>query len=296
MAELPTGFWSGWVLTLTLVSLAALTWLVLSVYLGKHNGEAAHGDADAEPIWDGDLREGNNLPPLWWFWMLLASLVFSLIYLMLFPGLGSYEGMLNWSQGSRLEESYDQFNNDYDSFRTDVAARDVSDIQNEPELMSIAARVFDRECATCHGEEGRGQAGMFPNLQDVDWQWGGSAQDIETTIRAGRNANMLSWSAILDESAIRRVSEYVLTLSDAPGADAPGRASYEQYCAACHGVEGQGTPALGAPRLSDNIWLYGGSLAEVEKTLRDGRQGHMPGFAGRLDDMQIKLLVAYLAR
>ncbi len=292
MADLPTGFWSGWIVVLTCVSLATLAWLILSVYFAP----SANDESDAEPVWDNDLREGSSAPPLWWFWMILAALVFSLIYLLLYPGLGSYKGLLNWSQGSRIIESYDKYDASFQQARADIAQAGLVEIQNDLVLMQTAERIFTRECSACHGPDARGQASLFPNLMDIDWQWGSSAEQIEQTIRTGRNANMLAWQAILGDENVAQVADYVAQFGE-PGTDShPGKAVYTQNCAACHGIDGAGNPLLGAPDLADNIWLYGGDLETIRASIASGRNGVMPSFAGRLDDAQIKLLVAMLAR
>ncbi len=292
MADLPTGFWSGWVVVLTCVSLATLTWLILSVYFAP----GANEHPDAEPVWDNDLREGSNAPPLWWFWMILAALVFSLVYLMLYPGLGSYTGLLNWSHGKRIVESYETYDTSFSEIRANIASADLAEIQNDLDLMQAAERVFRRECSACHGPDARGQASLFPNLMDIDWQWGSSAEQIEQTIRGGRVANMLAWQSILGEEAVVQVADYVTNLTENAAGDHPGQAVYQQSCAACHGVDGAGNTLLGAPNLADNIWLYGGDTETIKASIATGRAGVMPAFAERLDDAQIKLLVAMLAR
>jgi cytochrome c oxidase cbb3-type subunit 3 len=292
MADLPSGFWSGWITVITLVSLAAVAWLAWSLYFSPDNEE----EPEVESVWDNDLKEGNNAPPMWWFWMLFAAMIFSLVYLMLYPGLGSYPGILNWSQGSRLSESFDNFETSFSASRAEVVQLSLAEIQNDLNLMDTAERIFSRECAACHGPEGRGQASLFPNLHDIDWQWGGSPEQIEQSIRNGRRAQMIAWEAALGEEAIQQIAEYVLVLGQ-EGAEAhAGKAAYEQNCAACHGVDGGGNILLGAPRLSDDIWLYGGDLATIKETLTAGRFGVMPAFNERLDEFQLKLLVALLAR
>ncbi len=292
MADLPTGFWSGWIIVLTAVSMATLTWLILSVYFAPQASE----DLDAEPVWDNDLREGSRAPPFWWFWMILATLVFSLVYLMLYPGLGSYKGLLNWSQGSRIVESYGNYAASFEQVRTTIVQTSLAEIQNDLQLMQTAERIFKRECSACHGPDARGQASLFPNLMDIDWQWGSSVEQIEQTIRSGRTANMLAWQSILGDDNIDQVSDYVAQFG-APGTDShPGKAVYQQNCAACHGLDGAGNPLLGAPNLADNIWLYGGDIETIKASIASGRNGVMPAFASRLDDTQIKLLVAMLAR
>jgi len=290
MPEMPSGFWSGWIIVLTLVSLLGLLWLVAGAYFAK---DRQHEEGD-EPVWDNDLREGQDAPPIWWFSFLLGSLIFSLIYLMLYPGLGSYEGFLHWSQDSRLNEAYVAYDAQIQQSRQTIVEADLSSLQADPEMMQIAARIFRRECGVCHGAEGGGQAALFPDLHDSEWQWGGEAEQIEQSIRAGRNANMISWQAMLGDEAIAQIANYVTVIGDVGSDTHDGKALFEQSCAACHGVNGVGNPLLGAPDLTNDIWLYGGSVATITETIALGRTGIMPAFSSRLDDTQIRLLVAWL--
>lgn len=292
MADLPLGFWAGWITVVTLVSLAALLWLVLSIYSSKNEEH----DPEVEPVWDGNLREGNNAPPLWWFWLLLSAMVFSLGYLALYPGLGSYKGLLNWSQGSRLMDSYENFEAQIAPRRLEIAEFSLAEIQNDLALMDTAERIFKRECSACHGPDGRGQASMFPNLMDVDWLWGESVEQIEQTIRDGRRSLMPAWGAVIGEDNVQQVADYVLQMNSANANAHAGKAVYDQYCMACHGPDGTGNIMLGAPNLVDTIWLYGSSRETVITTITSGRGGIMPAFGKRLDDTQIRLLVAMLAR
>lgn len=310
MAALPSDFWHGWIIVVTLASLAAMVWLVVSVYFSK---EAAEHE---KPKWDETLEEGPNSPPLWWFWLILGSTVFSLIYLMLYPGFGAYPGMLNWSHGSRAAASQAGYEATFDARRQQVATMSLIEIQNDSGLMEAAGRIYGRECAACHGADARGQVAMFPNLMDVDWQWGASPEAIEQSIRDGRRAVMPPWGPVLDEGQIRDVAAYVQSLSfaTAAGADAnpaagaanpadvsggnatAGAAVFAQNCVACHGSDATGNPLLGAPNLTDPIWLYGNDSASLIRTISEGRNGHMPAFAPRLDDTQIHLLTALFAR
>ncbi|PCJ24390.1 MAG: cytochrome-c oxidase, cbb3-type subunit III [SAR86 cluster bacterium] len=294
MADLPTGFWSGWIIVITTVSLGFLLWLAISVYFSSDADKQS--EAQTETVWDSDLREGSNAPPMWWFWMLLATLVFSLVYLMLFPGLGSYPGLLNWSQGSRVAASYESFEERFADVRAEIASTSLAAIQNDVDLMQVAERIFRRECAACHGPDARGQASLFPNLVDVEWQWGSSAEQIEQTIRGGRSANMLAWQAIIGDENVDQVADYIMQLGDSVSESHPGKQVFDQNCSACHGVDGTGNILLGAPSLVDDIWLYGSDLKTVKASIASGRNGIMPAFGERLDDVQVKLLVAMLAR
>lgn len=293
MADLPSDFWSGWIILLSLLSFGGLLWLVLSVYFlraGPERGKVSGED----PVWDGNLHEGDSPAPFWWFWLLLAAMVFSVVYLMLYPGFGSYAGALKWSQGGQFREHRRDFVAEFAAPRAELAGRDLAALAADPAAMEAAAGLFAQHCAACHGSDARGQARLFPDLRDADWQWGGSPAQIEQTIRQGRMAAMPAWGAVLGEENLGAVADYVSRLAGEAAQDHPGRAVYGQYCVACHGPGGEGNPALGAPRLNDAIWLYGGDPAALQQTISAGRNGRMPAFAGRLDDLQIKLLVAWL--
>ena len=291
-ADMPTDFWSGWIAVLTIVSFAGLVWLIFSVYFEKD----AEGQETDAPVWDENLRKDANPAPMWWFWWTLALLVFSVIYLMLYPGLGSYSGALKWSQGGRLNESFSQFEAEFGGIRKLIAEAQLETLQADTALMNSAQRVFDRNCAVCHGYDGAGQAAHFPDLTDAEWQWGGTQAQIEQSIRGGRNAVMIGWSQILGDEGVRNVVSYMKQLG-MDGADGhPGQAQYNQFCFACHGLDGSGNPVLGAPSLVDDIWLYGDGDEALLHSIAIGRSGEMPAFGERLDDTQIRLLVALLTR
>ena len=293
MADMPTDFWSGWIAVLTIVSLLGLAWFVFSVYFAA-NG---HEDADS-PVWDETLRKDSNPAPMWWFWMILILMVTSVVYLMLYPGLGSYSGMLKWSQGGRLDDSFAIYADEFDDLRQFVLVAPLETLHDDERVMGSARRIFDQNCAVCHGPDGEGQAASFPSLIDDDWQWGGSADQLEQTIRAGRQAVMPGLSAVLDEDAITQITQHVMALQggDAALVDDPGQALYSTYCSACHGLAGTGNALLGAPNIADTIAVYGNSEAAIAQTIAMGRFGIMPPFAGRLDDVQIHMLVAWLTR
>lgn len=290
MADLPQGFWSGWIVVLTLTSLAGLAWVVVSIY---SRPASSHGPED-EPVWDGDLREGSSPAPLWWFWLILAAMVFSVVYLMLYPGLGSYAGAFRWSQGAQVAERTEDFVEEFAAVRGTLAMMSFADLAADPAAMRSAHRLFLDNCSACHGRDARGQAHLFPDLRDADWQWGGSAEQIEQTIRNGRKAAMIPWQAVLGDEGVGNVAAYVLTLANGGEQGHPGEMQYQQLCVACHGPTGDGNPALGAPRLNDAQWLYGGDVASVRTSIAEGRNGEMPAFGDKLDDVQIRLLVAWL--
>jgi cytochrome c oxidase cbb3-type subunit 3 len=285
MADMPTDFWSGWIALVTVISLIGLTWLVFSVYFSPENHD------EESPIWDETLSEGSNPAPMWWFWLILAFLVFSVVYLMLYPGLGSYKGALKWSQGGRLGESFALYDYEFDAVRAEILESALQDLQADPAVMRSAAGIFSRNCAACHGPEAKGQADMFPNLRDEAWQWGGDPAQVEETIRAGRQAAMPAWGSVIGAEGVQQISEYVRSLPNAQ-TDHPGAIQFQQFCAACHGPDGKGMSIMGAPDLTDAYWLYGSGA--VAHSIATGRNGQMPAFGNRLDDVQIRMLVAWL--
>lgn len=290
MADLPADFWSGWIILLFVVGFIGLGWLVLSVYFLP----SAHDHGSEEPVWDDTLREGSSPAPVWWFWMILAAMVFSVIYLMLYPGLGSYAGALKWSQGGQVQDHTRDYIDEFAAVRAELLALSEDELAVHPQAMAAAIRLFRDNCAACHGENAHGQAALFPSLRDADWQWGGSADQIGQTIRNGRQAVMIPWLAVLGDVGVNNVAAYVQTLANGGEQGHPGQAQYQQLCIACHGPSGDGNPLLGAPRLNDDIWLYGGEIDAIRTSISAGRNGQMPAFSERLDELQIKLLVGWL--
>jgi cytochrome c oxidase cbb3-type subunit 3 len=287
MADLPGSFWGGWITLLTVVSLAGLVWLLFSIYFSREENH------QADVVWDETLNEGAQPAPLWWFWLILAALVFSVIYLMLYPGLGTYSGALHWSQGHRLEQSYALYREHFADLRQTIDTTPLAALQGDEFLMRTARGIYNRECSVCHGPDAAGQAATFPDLTDTEWQWGGSPERIEASIRHGRRSTMPAWGNILSADQVDQLIQYIRGFGEASPADnLPGRAVYGQYCTGCHGVDGTGNTAIGAADLTDDAWLYGD--AELARSITDGRTGVMPAFQGRLDDIQIRLLVAWL--
>ena len=222
-------------------------------------------------------------------------MIISLVYLILYPGLGSFKGVLNWSQDSRLENSNSHYEKVFAKQREEIANSSIANLQENESFMKSAESIFSRNCATCHGYEGTGQAKSFPNLKDSDWQWGGTEEQIEKSILDGRNAQMPGFKGTLAEDQISNIGQYVLGLHKG-SSELRGKNKFEQTCAVCHGKEGKGNPLLGAPNLSDNVWLYGKEEQDVLLTIRNGRFGEMPAFKDRLDPPQIRLLVAWLRK
>jgi cytochrome c oxidase cbb3-type subunit 3 len=292
MADLPTEFWGGWIVLVTVTTLIGLGWLVLSVYFDKDDGQEI-----AAQTWDETLREGTTAAPMWWFWFILALMAVSVVYLILYPGLGTFAGALHWSQGHEIATSAAHYEQQFAARREQLAATDASTLQGDAMAMRSAARIFDSHCAACHGAGARGQMELFPDLGDSEWQWGESAAQVEQTIMLGRRPVMPPWLAALSDQGVAEVADYVLALAAgrnrAPEL-AQSKIRYDQFCSACHGVDGEGNALLGAAALNDDIWLYGGTRDAVRESIANGRSGVMPAFGTRLDAMQIRLLTAWL--
>jgi cytochrome c oxidase cbb3-type subunit III len=291
MASVATGFWAGWVVTITVVSAIGLVWLVASVYRAPDDSAEV-----GSHTWDETLREGTAPAPLWWFWLILALLAVSVVYLILYPGLGAYAGALRWSQGGAIADSLASFEETFGPERARIAQASIADLQNDPAAMRSAWHVFNNNCTACHGPDAHGQASLFPNLTDADWQWGRDEAQLAQTITSGRTAVMPPWQPVLGDDGVAKMADYVLALAKhTPLPDGEAAQQFLMYCSACHGANGAGQPLLGAPALNDDVWVYGGTAAAVRESIAKGRTGTMPAFGTRLDATQIRLLTAWLA-
>ena len=276
---------------LTVSSLGGLAWFVVSLYFGK-----GASDHEESPVWDETLTEGEHPAPMWWLWTILAALVFSVIYLMLYPGLGSFAGLLEWSQGHDIERSQARYEEHFAGRRSAVLDASFPALHADEQAMASARRVFREHCAACHGRDAEGQASVFPNLTDAIWQWGGETAQIEQSIVAGRVAVMPGWADAVGDTGVDQITAHVQSMAGIGAANAQGAELFLMYFAACHGPEGKGNALLGAPDLTDRVWHYGSGSAELRHSIGVGRQGEMPAFGERLDAVQVRLLVAWLTR
>jgi cytochrome c oxidase cbb3-type subunit III len=289
---MPTSFWSGYIVVITVVSLVALAVFVANVYFS-----GGKDDEVENQVWDHDLREGTAAAPIWWFWLIFALMTVSVVYLMLYPGLGRFSGALKWSQGGEIEASRAAYVADFGGERDRIANTDVEILAADPQMVASGQRIFNVHCAACHGADAGGQAMLFPNLLDAHWQWGDTAAALEQTIRSGRTAVMPPLLAALGEDGVANLANYVVALSEGSGDDAShaaARAQFATLCAACHGQGATGNPLLGAPDLTAGAFTYGGEYDQIHQTIAEGRTGQMPAFGDKLDTTQIRLLTAWL--
>ncbi|EPQ9986551.1 cytochrome-c oxidase, cbb3-type subunit III [Vibrio vulnificus] len=314
-----TTFWSLWIIVITVGTLVGCA--VLLYWCAKDKMGVEEG-ADMGHEYDG-IRELNNPLPKWWTYLFVGTFIFAAVYLTLFPGLGNFKGVLGWQSSAQTVRTVEEYKqaianaqsnkqlNQYakelddadayfgEAFRRlafdDNGLRPIPAIAGDDEALKVGQRLFLQNCSQCHGSDARGQKG-FPNLTDNAWLYGGEPQAIVTTIMHGRIGQMPAWKDALGEQGVEEVVSYVLSLSgrkvNAREAEA-GKARFV-VCAACHGTDGKGNPAVGAPDLTDKDWLFGDSRADITETVMNGRSGVMPAWKDILGEDKVQLVSAYV--
>ncbi len=286
--------WNAFVIGLVLIQVLGALWLLMS--LTSNPQDEGEGDTTGH-TWDGDLKEYNNPLPRWWLYLFWLTAIWMLVYLVIYPGLGNIAGSLGWSQTGQYEEEIAAADARYGDIFAAFNDMTVADMAAEPEAVRLGRNLYLNNCATCHGSDARGARG-FPNLSDGIWQYGGDPAVIVQTITNGRIGVMPALGAALGEGGTDEVVAYVQSLSGAGSADpavlAAGQQKYVQFCSACHGATGQGMAALGAPDLSDDSWLHGGSAEIIRDIIMNGRQNQMPAQRDLLSEERIRVLAAYV--
>jgi cytochrome c oxidase cbb3-type subunit 3 len=279
-------FWHVFVGFVSIASIGAILWLLLANTRGTPGQSTDH-------VWDGDLRELNNPLPRWWFVMFILTIVFGIGYLQLYPGLGNFEGSLNWSQDQQLKERLAAVQQQRNASFNAFADRSVDALAVDPAALAVGKKVFTANCAGCHGQDASGAIG-FPSLRDADWLYGGEAEAIIASVANGRQGQMPAFGAAMDGAAIALLAETVQHWND-PAADAARRAQglklFGEACAACHGAAASGNTQIGAPNLVDPIWLYGATSDQIQATIR---KGNMPAHRTLLASEEIRLVAAYV--
>lgn len=292
-----SSFWSAWIIVVTLGTIALSVWILLA---NRRTDKTPDADGNIETTGhaaDG-IEEYDNPLPQWWFKLFILTVVFALGYLVLYPGLGNYAGILGWSQESQWEEEVADAEDRFTPIFAQYQEVPIPDLAQDAEAMQVAERIFLNNCAVCHGSNAQGGYG-FPNLTDDDWLWGGTPEAILETLHNGRMGNMPAKGTMpsMTNEQVDQVVNYVLSFSgrekDAEAAKA-GEQVFAQACVACHGPEGKGMQALGAPNLTDNTWLYGSTYEWIKETVMNGRQNQMPAQDRLLSDDQIQILAAYV--
>lgn len=295
MSDFTSGFWSVFITFFSAGGVLACAWLLWAQ--SKHKSKIlASGEMETSGhVWDEDLEEYNHPLPKWWMWLFYITVVFAGVYWLLYPGLGSFKGVLGWtSDGQYAAEKKaveDQTGPLFDKF----AKMDLKAVAANKEANEIGRRLYLTYCMQCHGSDAKGGKG-FPNLTDSDWQWGGDPEQIKATIAEGRNGMMPAGLAKAEDA--KAVAHFVRSLSGLTADSVLASKGKDVFtsagCVACHGPEATGNPAMGAPNLTDKVWLYGSSEATILETVGNGRQNRMPAWKDFLGEARVHLLAAYV--
>ena len=286
-----TSFWSNWIIILTTITIVGLVWILF----GNRRREVGETEKTTGHVYDG-IEELDNPLPAWWFYLFVISIVWGVGYLVVYPGMGNYPGLLGWTQIGQHDDAVAVADERFRSMRDRYMALPVEEIASAPEVKKMGMRMFGNNCAQCHGADAKGSYG-FPNLTDNDWIYGATPDAIKISITEGRKAAMPAWGDILGDQGVLDTTAYVMSLNSReadPVQVASGKKQFQTYCAACHGSDGTGNVAFGAPDLANGIWLYGGTVAQVQHSIRAGRNGVMPAHKNLLSEDKIHILTAYV--
>lgn len=304
MSDFSYEFFNWYVTLIVLISIVACAvflWVQSSARPGSGSTSGKDGHAGTTGhVWDETLEEYNNPLPRWWMWLFYGTVVFALIYVFLYPALGRFPGLYGWTSAGEYEQEISIAEATTKPLFEKYLKTDLKTLADDKPAMEMAGRLYQTYCMQCHGGTGKGSPG-YPNLTDKDWLWGGEPEQIVASISEGRVGVMPPYGgnpeAIGDASGVKETVSYVRSLSglshDSDLA-AKGKVRYEAICIACHGADGKGNIALGAPNLTDKIWLYGSSQARISEGIINGRMNQMPAWKDFLGEEKIHLLAAYV--
>ncbi len=291
---------SFWPIYISVISAAGVFGCLLLLILTARKKVESAEDNTTGHVWDGDLRELNNPMPRWWMWLFVSTVVFATFYLIAYPGMGSYAGQLGWSQVGAYEKEVERAEAELAPLYARYNNMSAEEMSKDSAAMAIGANLFQNNCAQCHSSDARGGK-SFPNLTDNDWLWGGAPEQIHATITNGRMGVMPPQAeAIGTPDDVRNLAHYVLSLSGSPHDAAKASLGKDKFlvCSACHGADAKGNQALGAPNLTDDIWLHGWGEALVVDMINNGKTNIMPPQAkengGKLTAEQVNVLTAYV--
>jgi cytochrome c oxidase cbb3-type subunit 3 len=289
--------WTLFVAILTIANILACFWLLWWTRKRRDDGGSKESATSTTGhVWDGDLVEYNKPLPKWWLNLFYATIVFALGYLVFYPGLGGYAGTSGWSSNAQHDAEVAAAEAKIAPLFARFASVPLDQLAQDADAVALGRSVYANNCAQCHGADARGAKG-FPNLTDADWLWGGTADAVLATIVHGRNAVMPPWGAALGDQGVAEVTAYVQSLSGVqadPALAGAGQAKFTMFCASCHGTEGKGNVALGAPNLTDDVWLYGKDPATIADTIRNGRNGVMPAWGPIIGNDRARLAAAFV--
>ncbi|WP_295008389.1 cytochrome-c oxidase, cbb3-type subunit III [uncultured Dechloromonas sp.] len=291
MSDFVSDFWNLYVVAIVVGSI--LFCVILLVVQGK--ATFTPGKTMGH-VWDETLEEYNNPMPKWWSWMFIITVIFAFVYLALYPGLGNFKGMLGWTAVGQHKAEVDKMDATVKPLFDKYMAMDLKAVAADKTAMEMGKRLYLTYCMQCHGADARGAKG-FPNLTDADWLYGGEPEQIKETISNGR-MGVMPPHAQLGADTIKDVANFVRSLSGLPNdatRAAKGKETFTSAgCVGCHGPEAKGMHAIGAPNLTDKVWLYGSSEATITETITKGRQNQMPAWKEFLGEAKVHLLSAYV--
>ena len=293
MSDFISPFWSNYVTVLTVLSIVACVVLLWVTARKKVSSDANNTTGH---VWDEDLREMNNPLPMWWVGLFIITIVFSAVYLTFYPGLGNAAGKFGWSSKAQYDNEMAKGQQAIEPLYARFNGMPPEQVAGDAQAMAIGERLFMNNCAQCHGSDARGSKG-FPNLTDGDWLYGGTPDKIKETLEKGRMGNMPPMAAAVGTpDDVKNVAHYVLSLSGSPHDSLRASLGKSKFgaCAACHGMDGKGNQALGAPNLTDKIWLHGWGEEAITAMINGGKANQMPAQEGRLTASQIHVLTAYV--
>ncbi|MBL4712145.1 MAG: cytochrome-c oxidase, cbb3-type subunit III [Gammaproteobacteria bacterium] len=294
MSDFTSGFWSWFI---SAIAGGGIIWLIYMLASTNKMDAGEDQGVPTEHVWDEDLVELNNPMPRWWVAMFYMSIFFAVVYLILYPGMGTYKGLLGWTKVNEYETEMAAADAEFGPLFAQFEKTPIAELASDRKAMRAGGRLFVTYCAICHGSDARGAPG-FPNLRDSDWLYGRTPEQIETTILYGRAGVMPAWEVPLGgKEGVDQVASYVMKLAgrnvDENLATA-GKAKFDIFCVGCHMPDGTGNQALGAPNLTDSVWLYGGSPRVIKQTIAKGRSGKMPAHKDFLGDAKVHVLAAYI--
>ena len=293
MSDFVNNFWSVYIAGITVVGIIACFVMLIVTARKKVVSDSENTTGH---VWDEDLRELNNPMPRWWIWMFVITLVFGLLYLLAYPGLGAYAGKMQWSQVGAYEAEVEKAKAELEPLYARFTAMSTQEVAKDSQAMAIGERLFMNNCAQCHGSDARGSK-SFPNLVDSDWLHGGAPENIKQTITQGRMAMMPPQAEVVGSADdVRNLANYVLSLSGSPHDSIKAALGKSKFtaCAACHGMDGKGNTMLGAPNLTDDVWLHGWGEQAIVDIINHGKMNEMPAQDKKLTPAQIDVLTAYV--
>lgn len=295
MSDFTSAFWPYFI---SAIVIGGIVFCMALLLLTSKSHDAAHTGESTGHVYDEDIIEMNNPMPKWWMWMFVITCVFGVVYLILYPGLGTWSGKLGWTQVKQYQQEVKESNERIAPIYAKYAGMPAEEVAKDAKAMAIGERLFMNNCSQCHGSDAQGSRG-FPNLTDKDWLYGGAPETIAQTITHGRNGMMPPMAAAVGNADdVKNVAHYVLSLSDSQHDTNRAALGKEKFaaCAACHGVDGKGNTAIGAPNLSDDVWLHGAGEAAIIERINHGKNNQMPAQGSRFTPEQIHVLAAYVWR